>query len=127
MEKKDRKAVPCIRRWLDDSVFNKVSTETLEISLWKKLKSLYERKKAIFKVLLVLQLMNLTYEQGFLRVSILMKVQGFLSVFSATKIFFGDALDARFLESSLPSRRETMLDNFSNLALDGCHHGSFNK
>ena len=63
-KKKDRKAVACIRRWLDDSVFNKVSTETSEISLWKKLKSLYERKKAIFKVLLVRKLMNLTYEQG---------------------------------------------------------------
>ena len=59
--------------------------------------------------------------------SILRKVKGILSVLSAMKICLGDALEARLFKSSLPSRRETMLDNFSDLALDGCHHGSINK
>lgn len=42
----DRKAIACIRQWVDDVVFHHVSNEVSAKSLWKKLHDLFERKTA---------------------------------------------------------------------------------
>ena len=43
-ERMNWKTIGMVRQWLDDSVFHHVTNETSAHELWKKLKSVYERK-----------------------------------------------------------------------------------
>ena len=52
------------RKWLENNMFHRVSTEMLAHSLWKKLESLYKRKRGGKKTFLIQKLVSLKHVDG---------------------------------------------------------------
>ncbi|KAJ8504994.1 hypothetical protein OPV22_005880 [Ensete ventricosum] len=115
----DRKTVSFIRQWLDDSVFQNVSTKCSAYSLWKKLEGLYERKTAGNKAFLIRKLVNLKYKEGTSIPKHLNEIQSITNQLSSMKMSLDDELQTLLLLSSLPESWETLMVSLSNSAPDG--------
>jgi gag-polypeptide of LTR copia-type len=60
----NRKTIAIIKQWIDDFVYDYISTETNAKALWEKLESLYERKTAQNKAFYIRKLINMKYQEG---------------------------------------------------------------
>lgn len=118
-KKENRKAVACIRQWLDDVVFHHVSNEISAESLWKKLHDLYERKTAGNKAFLIRKLVNLKYKESGTIGGHLNEMQSIVNQLASMEMVLDDELQALLLLSSLPESWETLVVSLSNSSPNG--------
>ncbi|CAM8972007.1 unnamed protein product [Rhodiola kirilowii] len=115
----DRKALGKIRRWVDISVHHHVSQEKEAYKAWKKLESLYERKTANNKVMLIRKFVNMKYRDGSSMTEHLNEVQNVINQLTLMKIALDDEVQALLVLSSLPDSWETLAVSLSNSTKDG--------
>ena len=63
-KKLKKKSLGSIFQWVDISLYNHVAKETDPQTLWKNLESMYEKKNAQTKILLMQKLINLKLKKG---------------------------------------------------------------
>ncbi|KAL4379562.1 hypothetical protein GQ457_02G035640 [Hibiscus cannabinus] len=115
----NRKAVAMIRKYIDKSLFEHVSTCTNAYELWSKLESMIQKKTPRNKAHLVRLLVKLEYNDGQSMIEHLNNFKGFVNQLSKIEMKIDDELQALLLLSSLPESWDTLVVTLSNSAPDG--------
>ena len=100
-----------------------MSQETIAETLWEKLRSLYEKKKAQNKAFIARKLVNLKLKEGKSIADHLSEFQDLVNQMVTLKLVIDDELQALFLLSSLLDSWETLVVSLSNSApcVTACH------
>ncbi|KAK8690513.1 hypothetical protein V6N13_074045 [Hibiscus sabdariffa] len=115
----NRKAVAMIRKYIDKSLFEHVSTYTNAFELWSKLESMIQKKTPRNKAHLVRRLVKLEYNDGQSMIEHLNNFKGLVNQLSKIEMKIDDELQALLLLSSLPESWDTLVVTLSNSAPDG--------
>ncbi|CAA7026607.1 unnamed protein product [Microthlaspi erraticum] len=112
----NRKAVAVIRKYIDRSLFEHVSTYTNAYELWTKLESMIQKKTPRNKALLVRRLVKLEYKDGQSMMEHLNNFKGVVNQLSKVDMKIEDEMQALLLLSSLPESWDTLVVTLSNSA-----------
>ncbi|KAK8627957.1 hypothetical protein V6N13_063672 [Hibiscus sabdariffa] len=115
----NRKAVAMIRKYIDKSLFEHVSTYTNAYELWSKLESMIQKKTPRNKAHLVRRLVKLEYNDGQSMIEHLNNFKGLVNQLSKIEMKIDDELQALLLLSSLQESWDTLVVTLSNSAPDG--------
>lgn len=63
-KKINRKSIGMIWKWINQSIYHHVSSETLAYKLWKRLNDLFESKNSLNNAFLIRKLINMKYKYG---------------------------------------------------------------
>lgn len=118
-ETENRKTVAMIRKYIDRSLFEHVSTYTNAYELWTKLESLIQKKTPRNKAHLVRRLVKLEYSDGQNMIEHLNTFKGIVNQLTKTEMKIDDELQTLLLLSSLPESWDTLVVTLSNSAPDG--------
>ena len=118
-ELQNRKAVTMIRKYIDRSLFEHVSTYTNAYELWMKLESLIQKKTPRNKAHLVRRLVKLEYSDGQNMIEHLNTFKGIVNQLMKTEMKIDDELQTLLLLSSLPESWDTLVVTLSNSAPEG--------
>lgn len=118
-ELQNRKAVAMIRKYIDRSLFEHVSTYTNAYELWTKLESLIQKKTPRNKAHLVRRLVKLEYSDGQNMIEHLNTFKGIVNQLTKADMKIDDELQTLLLLSSLPESWDTLVVTLSNSAPDG--------
>lgn len=118
-ETENRKAVAMIRKYIDRSLFEHVSTYTNAHELWTKLESLIQKKTPRNKAHLVRRLVKLEYSDGQNMIEHLNTFKGIVNQLTKTEMKIDDELQTLLLLSSLPESWDTLVVTLSNSAPEG--------
>jgi len=113
-ELQNRKAVAIIRKYIDKSLFEHVSTYTKAYKLWTKLKSLIQKKTPRNKAHLVKRLVKLEYLDGQNMIEHLNTFKGTVNQLTKADMKIDDELQTLLLLSSLPESWDTLVVTLSN-------------
>ncbi|KAE8660874.1 hypothetical protein F3Y22_tig00116946pilonHSYRG00054 [Hibiscus syriacus] len=112
----NRKVVAMIRKYIDKTLFEHVSTYTNDYELWTKLESMIQKKMPRNKVNLVRRLVKLEYKDDQSMIEHLNNFKGLVNQLTKTEIKIDDELQALLLLSSLPESWDTLVVTLSNSA-----------
>ncbi|WVZ20353.1 hypothetical protein V8G54_007675 [Vigna mungo] len=115
----NRKTVAMIRKYIDKSLFEHVSTYTDAYELWTKLESMIQKKTPRNKAHLVRRLVKLEYSDDQNMVEHLNTFKGIVNQLMKTDMKIDDELQALLLLSYLPESWDTLVVTLSNSAPDG--------
>lgn len=115
----NRKTVATIRKYIDRSLFEHVSTIDNAYNLWVKLESLIQKKTPRNKALLLRRLVKLDYKDGENMIEHLNNFKGLINQLDKTGLKLGDEMHSLLLLSSLPETWDTLVVTLSNSALGG--------
>ena len=115
----NRKAVAMIRKYIDKTLFEHVSTYTNAYELWTKLESMIQKKTPRNKANLVRRLVKLEYKDGHSMIEHLNNFKGLVNQLTKIDMKIDDELQALLLLSSLPESWDTLVVTLSNSALEG--------
>ena len=115
----NRKAVAMIRKYIDRSLFEHVSTYTNAYELWTKLESMIQKKTPRNKAHLVRRLVKLEYKDGQSMIEHLNTFKGLVNQLTKIEMKIEDELQALLLLSSLPESWDTLVVTLSNSAPEG--------
>lgn len=115
----NRKAVAMIRKYIDRSLFEHVSTYTNAFELWTKLESMIQKKTPRNKAFLVRRLVKLEYKDGDNMIEHLNNFKGLVNQLNKIEMKVEDELQALLLLSSLPESWDTLVVTLSNSAPEG--------
>ncbi|CAH9134061.1 unnamed protein product, partial [Cuscuta epithymum] len=105
----NRKAVAMIRKYIDKSLFEHVSTYTNAYELWTKLESMIQKKTPRNKANLVRRLVKLEYKDGHSMIEHLNNFKGLVNQLTKIEMKIDDDLQALLLLSSFPESWDTLL------------------
>ncbi|KAL4383727.1 hypothetical protein GQ457_15G024680 [Hibiscus cannabinus] len=112
----NRKAVAMIRKYIDKSLFEHVSTYTNAYELWSKLESMIQKKTPRNKAHLVRRLVKLEYNDGQSMIEHLNNFKGLVNQLSKIEMKIDEELQALLLLSSLLESWDTLVVTLSNSA-----------
>ncbi|BAT86052.1 hypothetical protein VIGAN_04366600, partial [Vigna angularis var. angularis] len=115
----NRKTVAMIRKYIDRSLFEHVSTYTNAYELWTKLESMIQKKTPRNKAHLVRRLVKLEYTDDQNMIEHLNTFKGIVNQLMKADMKIDDELQALLLLSSLPESWDTLVVTLSNSAPDG--------
>ncbi|WVZ15791.1 hypothetical protein V8G54_013357 [Vigna mungo] len=115
----NRKTVAMIRKYIDKSLFEHVSTYTDAYELWTKLESMIQKKTPRNKAHLVKRLVKLVYSDDQNMIEHLNTFKGIVNQLMKADMKIDDELQALLLLSSLPESWDTLVVTLSNSAPDG--------
>ncbi|WVZ01079.1 hypothetical protein V8G54_027148 [Vigna mungo] len=115
----NRKTVAMIRKYIDKSLFEHVSTYTDAYELWTKLESMIQKKTPRNKAHLVRRLVKLEYSGDQNMIEHLNTFKGIVNQLMKADMKIDDELQALLLLSSLPESWDTLVVTLSNSAPDG--------
>lgn len=115
----NRKVVAMIRKYIDRSLFEHVSTYTNAYELWSKLESMIQKKTPRNKAHLVRRLVKLEYKDGQGMIEHLNTFKGLVNQLTKIEMKIDDELQALLLLSSLPESWDTLVVTLSNSVPDG--------
>lgn len=115
----NRKAVAMIRKYIDKTLFEHVSTYTNAYELWTKLESMIQKKTPRNKANLVRRLVKLEYKDGHSMIEHLNNFKGLVNQLTKIDMKIDDELQALLLLSSLPESWDTLVVTLSNSAPEG--------
>ncbi len=115
----NRKAVAVIRKYIDKSLFEHVSTYTNAFELWTKLESMIQKKTPRNKASLVRRLVKMEYKDGQSMIEHLNNFKGLVNQLVKADMKIEDELQALLLLSSLPESWDTLVVTLSNSAAEG--------
>ncbi|ESQ46503.1 hypothetical protein EUTSA_v10000595mg, partial [Eutrema salsugineum] len=115
----NRKAVAVIRKYIDRSLFEHVSTYTNAFELWTKLESMIQKKTPRNKALLARRLVKLEYKDGQSMMEHLNNFKGIVNQLNKVDMKVEDEMQALLLLSSLPESWDTLVVTLSNSAPEG--------
>ena len=115
----NRKAVAVIRKYVDRSLFEHVSTYTNAFELWTKLESMIQKKTPRNKALFVRRLVKLEYKDGQSMIEHLNNFKGIVNQLNKVDMKVEDEMQALLLLSSLPESWDTLVVTLSNSAPEG--------
>nr|KYP31853.1 Retrovirus-related Pol polyprotein from transposon TNT 1-94 [Cajanus cajan] len=115
----NRKAVAVIRKYIDRSLFEHVSTYTNAYELWTKLESLIQKKTPRNKAHLYRRLAKLEYMDGQNMIEHLNTFKGLVNQLKKAEINIDDEVQTLMLFSSLPESWDTLIITLSNSAPEG--------
>lgn len=115
----NRKAVAMIRKYIDKSLFEHVSTYTNAYELWTKLESMIQKKTPRNKAHLVRRLVKLEYSDGQNMIEHLNTFKGIVNQLTKADMKIDDELQTLLLLSSLPESWDTLVVTLSNSTPDG--------
>lgn len=115
----NRKAVAMIRKYIDQSLFEHVSTYTNAYQLWEKLESMIQKKTPQNKAHLVRRLVKSEYKDGQSMIEHLNSFKGLVNKLTKIEMKIDDELQACLLLSSLPESWDTLVVTLSNSAPEG--------
>ena len=118
-ELQNRKAVAVIRKYIDRSLFEHVSTYTNAYELWTKLESLIQKKTPRNKAHLVRRLVKLEYLDGQNMIEHLNTFKGIVNQLIKSEMKIDDELQTLLLLSSLPESWDTLVVTLSNSTPEG--------
>ncbi|WVZ00881.1 hypothetical protein V8G54_026950 [Vigna mungo] len=108
-----------IRKYIDKSLFEHVSTYTDAYELWTKLESMIQKKTPRNKAHLVRRLVKLEYSDDQNMIEYLNTFKGIVNQLMKADMKIDDELQALLLLSSLPESWDTLVVTLSNSAPDG--------
>ena len=108
-ETENRKTVAMIRKYIDQSLFEHVSTYTNAYDLWTKLESLIQKKTPKNKAHLVRRLVKLEYSDCQNMIKHLNTFKGIVNQLTKTEMKIDDELQTLLLLSSLPESWDTLV------------------
>ncbi|WVZ13786.1 hypothetical protein V8G54_011352 [Vigna mungo] len=115
----NRKTVAMIRKYIDKSLFEHVSTYTDAYELWTKLEYMIQKKTPRNKAHLVRQLVKLEYSDDQNMIEHLNTFKVIVNQLMKADMKIDDELQALLLLSSLPESWDTLVVTLSNSAPDG--------
>ena len=115
----NRKAVAMIRKYIDKTLFEHVSTYTNAYELWTKLESMIQKKTPRNKANLVRRLVKLEYKDGHSMIEHLNNFKGLINQLTKIEMKIDDELQALLLLSSLLESWDTLVVTLSNSAPEG--------
>lgn len=115
----NRKVVAMIRKYIDKTLFEHVSTYTNAYELWTKLESMIQKKTPRNKANLVRRLVKLEYKDGHSMIEHLNNFKGLVNQLTKIEMKIDDELQALLLLSSLPESWDTLVVTLSNSAPEG--------
>ncbi|KAL5141793.1 Retrovirus-related Pol polyprotein from transposon TNT 1-94 [Glycine soja] len=115
----NRKAVAMIRKYIDKTLFEHVSTYSNVYELWTKLESMIQKKTPRNKANLVRQLVKLEYKDGHSMIEHLNNFKGLVNQLTKIEMKIDDELQALLLLSSLLESWDTLVVTLSNSAPEG--------
>ncbi|WVY90442.1 hypothetical protein V8G54_035956 [Vigna mungo] len=115
----NRKTVAMIRKYIDKSLFEHVSTYTDAYELWTKLESMIQKKTLRNKAHLVRRLVKLEHSDDQNMIEHLNTFKGIVNQLMKADMKIDDELQALLLLSSLPESWDTLVVTLSNSAPDG--------
>ena len=101
--KVDRKAMACLRQWVDEVVYHHVSELNSSKEIWDKLQDVYERKTAGNKTLLIRKLVNLRYKDEADIGEHLNEMKSIITQLARMKMTLDEEWQAILLLNTLPS------------------------
>ncbi|KAE8658916.1 hypothetical protein F3Y22_tig00116965pilonHSYRG00268 [Hibiscus syriacus] len=105
----NRKVVTMIRKYIDKTLFEHVSTYTNAYELWTKLEFMIQKKTPRNKANLVRRLVKFEYKDGQSMIEHLNNFKGLVNQLTKIEIKIDDELQALLLLSSLPKIWDTLL------------------
>ncbi|WVY89808.1 hypothetical protein V8G54_035322 [Vigna mungo] len=115
----NRKTVAMIRKYIDKSLFEHVSTYTDAYELWTKLESMIQKKTLRNKAHLVRRLVKLEYSDDQNMIEHLNTFKGIVNQLMKADMKIDDELQALLLLSSLTESWDMLVVTLSNSAPDG--------
>ena len=108
-----------IRKYIDKSLFEHVSTYTNVYELWTKVESMIQKQTPRNKAHLVRRLVKLEYSDGQNMIEHLNTFKGIVNQLTKENMKIDDEQQTALLLSFLPENRDTLVVTLSNTTPDG--------